>query len=127
MGSTLDRLFVAVVLGGLAAWVVWGWTSWARHRSEARSVGAVCSLVGFIFACLSAGLEIGTVLYAQAIGGFPFNDPTLLKIYGLGLIAALLGVVCGLCGVGSKGPLRWKTLALSTFLSLLWFWHAMSE
>jgi hypothetical protein len=82
MGPTGDLVFVIAVLGVLAAWVIWGWKSWVRHASARASATAILSLVGFLIASLSALLQISTGIYAQFVF-FPFNDPTLLKIYSL--------------------------------------------
>ena len=128
MGPTLDRLFVVIILGGLTAWVIWGWTSWKRHRPKNYSFGILSSLVGFGFASLSASVEIGSGIYAQFIpGGFPFMDPTLLRIYRWGFVLAVLGLLCSLFGADTKGPLRWKAPLLSTAMSLLWVMQAMGE
>jgi hypothetical protein len=118
---------VVFLLGGLAAWVVWGWRSWIRRRPEQLSVGMKCSLAGFILASVSAALEIGSAFYALFINGFPFLAPAPLRIYGLGLLLASLGLVIGLFGITQKTPLRWKAPALSTVLLLLWLAQAMGE
>ena len=127
MRPILDRVFVAVVVCGLASWVVWGWTSWVRGRPKNLHFGMLCSFAGFAFASLSASLEIGTGLYAQFTDGFPFMHPTLLRIYGVGLVLALLGLLCGVFGTNSNNPLRWKAPALSAVLLLLWLAQAMGE
>jgi hypothetical protein len=55
MGPVLDRLFVAAVLGGLLAWVVWGWRSWLRARPVDSTLGLMCSLaVGLISALIGS-------------------------------------------------------------------------
>jgi hypothetical protein len=122
-----DLIFVIVFLGGLAAWVIWGWVNWAQRRPAFLSAATVFSVIGFSLASLSALLQIGSGVYAQFNGGFPFNDPTLLHIYGIGLLLSLLGLLSGLCGLFRDGPLRFKAPALSAFLLLLWFAHAISE
>ena len=127
MGPILDRLFVALILGGFAVWVGWGWTAWVRHRPKILGFSMMCSLAGFALASLSASLEIGLGMYAQFTDGFSFMDPTLLRIGGVGLLCALLGLVCGLCGTGSKTPLRWKAPLLSAVLLLLWVGQAIGE
>jgi hypothetical protein len=86
------------------------------------------TLVGFSLASLSAALEISSGAYAQfREGGFPFNDPTLLRIYFFGFWFAFLGLLCSLIGVGSKTPLRFKAPALLLVLMLLWMGQAMGE
>jgi hypothetical protein len=75
----------------------------------------MCSLAGFALASLSASLEIGTGIYAQFVN-IPFMDPRLLRIYAVGLISALLGLLSSLFGMGKKSPLRWKAPAMSLVL-----------
>src|SRR5437016_4227966 len=113
MGPIGDRIFVIVILGGLAAWVIWGWRSWMRGRPSKLTLGMMSTLIGFVCASISASLEIGTGVYAQVRNGFAFMDPTLLRIYAAGLILSVLGLVCGIFGADDKTPLRWKTPALS--------------
>jgi hypothetical protein len=125
MGRTGDLIFVIVVLGGLAIWVVWGWKSWTARRSETSILGCL-SVAGFALASLSALLQIGSGIYAQ-FHDFPFNDPTLLQIYFIGFWLALLGLISGLIGSFRNGPTRFKAPSLSAFLLLLWIWHAMAE
>jgi hypothetical protein len=116
----MEPIIVVVILGGLAAWVGWGWRGWLRSRPGNLSLGMKCSLVGFAFASLSASLEIGWGLNARFADDVKLLSDSFLVIYGVGFLSALLGLVCGLCGVASKTPLRWKSPALATVLLLLW-------
>ncbi len=125
MGPVGDVIFVIAVLGGLAIWVVWGWKSWTPYRSETSALGWFL-VTGFSLASLSALLQIGSGIYAQ-FHDFPFNDPTLLRIYFVGFWLALLGLISGLIGSFRNGPIRFKAPSLSAFLLLLWIWHAMAE
>lgn len=128
MGPLLDRVVVVITLGGLTGWVLWGWREWMRNRALTLSLGVIFSLIGFSIATASAALEVGSGTYAQfRDGGFPFNDPALLRIYFIGFWLALLGLVCSLVGVSKRSPLRFKAPALSIVLLLLWVWQAMGE
>ena len=127
MGPRLDILLVAIILGGFAAWVVWGFISWFRKRPLRLSATVACSLVGFSCASASAALEIGSGVYAQFIGGFPFNHPTLLRIYALGLLFAAVGLILGLVGALTPNPLRWKAPSLSAVFLLLWVGQVIGE
>jgi hypothetical protein len=71
-------------------------------------------------------LEIFSGAYAQ-FHPFRFYDPVLMKIYGLGLLTAGLGLVVSIGGVASKSGLRWKAPALSTVMLLLWLYQVASE
>ena len=125
MGPVGDLTFVVVVLGGLAAWVIWGWKSWIRYRFETPSFGWL-SVTGVSLASLSALLQIGSGTWAQFVE-FQFNDPVLLRIYFIGFWLALLGLISGLIGTVKDGSLRFKAPSLSAFLLLSWIWHAMAE
>lgn len=126
MGPIADRIVVICILGGLAAWVAWGWRSWMRRRPEQLSLGMKSSLAGFVLASVSAALEIASGTYAQ-FRSFPFQDPLLLRIYRRGALLAFLGLVTGLFGVAKKTPLRWKAPALFAVLLLLWIGQVMGE
>jgi hypothetical protein len=125
MGPTVDIIVVVLILGGLAAWVIWGYASWWRNDRHS-SVAILCSFAGFTLASLSALVEIGSGVYAQ-FHTFRFYDPVLMKIYRLGFLTAALGLVVSVGGLASKSALRWKAPALSTVMLLLWLWHAASE
>jgi hypothetical protein len=116
MGRTVDNIAVVLILGGLTAWVIWGYASWRRsdvHFSAAER----CSLAGLTLASLSAVFEIGSALVAQ-FHHFHFYDSALMKIYACGFLAAL-GLVVSVGGLARKSPLRWKAPALSTVMLLL--------
>jgi hypothetical protein len=97
-------------------------------RPQPLSGLVISSLVGFTFGSTSAALEVASGTYAQFRQvGFPFNDPKLLRLYSLGLLLALLGLICSLVGMAQKTPLRFKAPALSLVLLLLWMAQAMGE
>ena len=125
MGPTVDNVAVVLILGGLTAWVIWGWTSW-RRSDGSFSRAEWCSLAGFTLASLSALFEIGSGVVAQ-FHRFRFYDPVLIKIYACGFLTAALGLVVSVGGLATKGPLRWKAPALSTVMLLLWLCQVASE
>ena len=125
MGRSVDILAMVIILGGLAAWVVWGYLSWACNRSAVSKM-ALCSLAGFTLASLSALVEISSGIYAQ-FHEFRYYDPLLMTIYRVGFFVAGFGFVVSLFGSATKSPLRWKALVLSAVMLLLWSWHAVSE
>jgi len=62
-----------------------------------------------------------------ARGGFRYYDPPLMKIYGIGILLSLSGLLAGLGGVWKKNPLRWHAPVLSLGMLLLWVLWASSE
>lgn len=97
-----------------------------RARSE-RSCIFLPSLIGFGFGLASALLALSTEVWAVIRGGFAFYAPALMRIYGIGGLLSLAGILAGLGGVWKKNPLRWHALALSLGMLLLWFLWAASE
>ncbi len=71
---------------GLPAVMIWGWVRWLKHK-QPRTPFSILSLIGFALATASGLLAASSVLYAHAIGGFPFYDPLLLRIYRWGALA----------------------------------------
>jgi hypothetical protein len=120
--------FALAIAAYLAAPVllITGWIRWAR-RSQARQVFPALALAGFIVGSASALLALGAVIYAWSIGGFPYYDPRLMRIYGAGLLLSLAGLVASLAGLARSSPLRWHAPALSLAMLLLWFLWMQGE
>jgi len=74
---------------------------------------------------VSAG--VSAMLYARAVGGFPFYDPLLLRIYRWGALLSLSGIVFAVIGVWRPSPLRWHAPACAIGTLLFWFAAAMGE
>jgi hypothetical protein len=102
-GSALLVLFVVAVYIALPAVMIWGWVRWSR-RTQLRTVSSILSLIGFTLATASGLLAISAMLYTRAVGGFPFYDPLLLRIYRWGALLSLSGIVFALIGVWRPGP-----------------------
>src|SRR5580700_664962 len=120
--STFTRVIFAVLiaLGYLVSptTLIWGWTRWVRSQ-KLHTTASVLSLIGFIFATASALLAISSLAYAQ-VHHFPYYDPLLLRIFRMGALLSLCGVVFGVCGVWRPSPLRWH--APVSGLGMLAFW-----
>jgi hypothetical protein len=116
---------ILIFLGYLVTPValIWGWTRWARQPGQ-RTVLAALSLIGFIFATASAVLVVSSIAYAQ-VHHFPYYDPLLLRIFRLGCLLSLAGIVFGISGVWRSGPLRWH--APVSGLGMLAFWVVAAE
>jgi hypothetical protein len=119
-------LFVVGLYVALPATIVTGWVRWAKRRSL-LSVSSVLSLIGFTLATASGLLAVSSLVYAQAIHGFPFYDPLLLRIYGWGAFLSLSGVIFGFAGIWRPSPLRWFAPICASGMFLFWFAMATGE
>ncbi|MBI3477612.1 MAG: hypothetical protein HY010_17915 [Acidobacteria bacterium] len=105
--------------------LIWGWTRWARQQ-EQRSVPAILSLLGFIFATASAVIAVSFAAYAQ-LHHFPYYDPLLLRIFRWGVLLSLSGILFAIGGVWRSGPLRWHALVCGLGMSAFWLLAAEGE
>jgi hypothetical protein len=60
-----------------------------------------------------------TMLWA-VVHRFPYYDPTLMKIFGLGSLLALLAISASLVGLWRKNALRWPALACGVGMLVFW-------
>jgi hypothetical protein len=116
------------IAGFLAAPVslIWGWVRWA-NRSTKTGNAAILSFAGLLFATTSALLAGGAILYSFWIGGFPYYDPRLLKIYFFGIVLSLPAITLSALGAARKNLLRWHALGSSAGIFLFWFMAMLSE
>jgi hypothetical protein len=124
--SVLLVLFALAVYGGVPALMVWGWVRWLR-RTQPRTLPVILSLIGFTLATASGLLAFSSVVWAHAIGGFPYYDPRLLRMYRWGGLLSLSGLVFGIGGLWRPGPVRWLAPVCSLGTALFWFASAMGE
>lgn len=120
--STLTLASYIVTPVGL----VWGWIRW-RRNPRPSGWSAYCASAGFLLATASTALAIGALLYSTAIGGFPYYDHRLLRIYAFGLCLSLFAFVASLGGVWKPGPLRWFAPVCAAGTAIFWFLTASSE
>ena len=106
--------------------IVAGWIRWMRRRTSENPF-SLLSLLGFGLSTCSALLAVGSVAFAHAIGGFPFYDPWLLRIYRWGSLLSLSGVVLGIVGICRRSPLRWYAPLCAAGTLAFWFFAASSE
>ena len=106
--------------------LVWGWRRWWR-RPRQKNPFATISLIAFLIGTASALLAVSTFAWSLLRGGFPFYDPVLLRIYAVGMLLSLLGLVIALGGIWKSNPLRWQAPALSLGMLLLWAIWASGE
>lgn len=81
-------------------------------------------MIGFFLATFSALLTIGGLLYAHAMGGFPFYDP---RLYRWGGRLSLAGFILDLIGCLRRNRVRWYAPICSACVFIFWFGAAMGE
>jgi hypothetical protein len=121
--------WVALIIGGYVAapaLLIWGWVRWTQ-RPKPRSLCSILSLAGFSLATASALLAVLATMYAFSIGGFPFYDPRLLKIFRLGILLSLIALALGISGVWRPSSLRWHAPACGVGTLMFWTMAASSE
>jgi hypothetical protein len=124
--TVLVVLLAVGIYGAVPALMLWGWARWFG-RTQPRTVPVILSLIGFTLATASGLLAVSSLVYAHAIGGFPYYDPRLLRMYRWGGLLSLSGLVFGIAGVWRPGPVRWLAPVCSIGTLLFWFASAMGE
>jgi hypothetical protein len=94
-------------------------------RPDKRDRSTILSFAGFLFATASGLLAILAFAYSIWIGGFPYYDPRLLKIYLCGLGLSLMGITLSGLGTARPNMLRWH--ALGSSIGMLLFWIVAME
>jgi len=110
----------------LPAAIIWGWIRWIRQR-QTGSVISFLAAVAFAFATASAALAVCSIVYAHYIGGFPFYDPHLLKIYRWGAVLSVTGIAFAFGGIWKPSPLRWLAPICAFGTLIFWFGAAIGE
>jgi hypothetical protein len=119
-------LLAEIALFTLPLVIAWGWVRWARHNATMTLFSAF-SFFGFVLATASELLAISTVTYASITNSFSFYDPTLLKIYAVGMLLSLVGLILSIVGAFKANSLRYlaPVCAFGTFF--FWFMAAATE
>ena len=120
-------LITLAALGYLVSPVllICGWAQWVR-KPKLRAVPAALSLGGLVLATASTLLVIAAVTYAQ-IHHFPHQEPTLIRLYRVGILFSRCGVVFGLAGVWRPGSVRWYAPLSAVSTLAFWMLAATSE
>lgn len=105
--------------------LIWGWTKWTLQPKQ-RTLPAILSLIGFIFATASAILSVSSVAYAQ-VHHFPYYDPLLLRIFRWGGLLSLAGLLFGIGGAWRPSALRWHAPLCGLGMLAFWFIAASGE
>ena len=124
--SIVAGVLFVVFYGVVPALIVWGWVRWVRRRQSGDFV-SISSLIGFILATASAILATASILYAHAIGGFPFYDPRLLRVVRWGFFLSLGAFLFSMGGVWRRNALRWHAVVCALGMSLFWIATAEGE
>jgi hypothetical protein len=120
-----EGLFFVIALG-LSVALIFGWLRWWK-QAKTRNLSSIMSLIGFALATASALLAVSTAVYAKAIGGFPFYDPAVLRIYRYGVLISLSGIMFSLAGLWRPCALRWYAPLCSLGALMYWFLQASTE
>jgi hypothetical protein len=123
---TVLVLFAIGIYLAVPAAMILGWVRWIRRR-QPLTLSSILSLIGFTLASASGLLSISSVLYAQTIGGFPYYDPSLLRIYRWGVLLSLAAIVFAISGAWRPGPLRWYAPTCAAGMLVFWFMSASGE
>jgi len=106
--------------------LIWGWVRWFR-QSGPRTVTAILSKVGFSLASASALLAISAMAYSLIHGGFPYYDPLLMKVLGVGFLLSVGALIFGLSGVWSTSSLQWHAPVCAIATLAFWIVAAVGE
>jgi|SRR5690348_9852308 len=123
--SVFLGLAIIIVYIGVPVLTVWGWIRLARH-AKPETLSMKLSLIGFVLGSVSVLFAFSSVLYAGAIGAFPY-DPRLIKIFRSGFLLSLGALAFSLCGAWRPNPLRWQAPALAGGMLLFWFIAAIGQ
>lgn len=118
--------YAIAVYAVLPAAFIFGWVRWARRRALEPWLSRL-SLLAFGLATISGIVALISVIYAHAIGGFPYYDPRLLRFYRWGGILADAGLVLGIIGCFRLNPLRWHAPLCALGMSIFWAAASMGE
>jgi len=113
--------YVAVPAG-----LVWGWIRLLKNRQSQQTILAP-SLAAFALGTLSAVLAIGATLVTSYAPGSTGPDPSLLRLYRMGALLSLTGIVLAVVGVLRPGPLRSHAPACAMGTLIFWLVAASGE
>lgn len=118
-------MLVIIFYLGVPVILIAGWIRVAR--APQKSSPCFISLSGFVLGSASAALAIGGMLWSAATGGFRYYAPELLRIFRIGILLSLAGLMVSLGGVWKRNSLRWHAPVLSLGMLLLWFFWTGGE
>jgi hypothetical protein len=92
MSNLTAGLVVVLFYGAIAFVLVTGWVRWAR-QSQPRNAFSYIALIGFSLANVSLIIAAAGIIYARKIGGFPYYDPRLMRLFRWGGTFSLGGLI----------------------------------
>lgn len=104
-------------------YVVRSWMKWSKAPANQADLRGKISFVGFLTANVGVALSAFIFTYSFFVD-LGFYNPVEMFCIGIGLLIALVGLICACAG---KGLLRVPTAILSAFIGLLWFGAAMAQ
>jgi hypothetical protein len=116
MRSVILRVLLFMVPLGLLAWSVRRWLR-TTPRIVLPAWRSYFAFAATSLAGVSVLIWILMGIWAHTIGGFPFYDPILMRLYALGFLTGCAGLAAGLLG---KGKLRWPACGVSALMTFLW-------
>jgi hypothetical protein len=125
----INIILVLIELGfyfAVPAGLVWGWVRFLKNQKSQVTVLAP-SLVAFALGTVSALLAIGATFYTRAATGFAYPDPSLMRLYRMGALLSLMGIVLATVGISRPGPLRWHAPACAMGTLIFWLVAASGE
>jgi hypothetical protein len=124
MRSVILRVLLFMVPLVPLGFLAWSVRRWLHTTPRIVSPAWRCyfAFTATSLAGVSVLVWIVMEIWARAIGGFPFYDPILMRLYAWGFMTGFAGLVAGLVG---KGKLRWPACGVSALMTLLWLaWMA---
>ncbi|MGD0304826.1 MAG: hypothetical protein ABSC71_08365 [Candidatus Acidiferrales bacterium] len=109
-------VWVALVLPAV---MIWGWTRWYKAASPG-TLSSKLSLGGFILANVSVLLALSATFFLHSSAGSPLSNGLLLRLYSIGLVFAVLGLLLAFAGLWRRSPLRWPCLVCSGGVLIFW-------
>src|SRR5438105_912834 len=85
-------LFFTVIYVGTPVSMILGWRQWWKLKQRPTVLPSL-SLIGLVFGSASVFLAASSLFYSMIIGGFPYYDPRLLRIYRWGFVLSMSGIV----------------------------------
>jgi hypothetical protein len=125
--GTSSAIFLAAIAWialVLPAVMIWGWARWFKAASPG-TLSSKLSLGGFILANISVVLALSATLFLHSESGSPLSNALLLRLYSIGLVFAVVGVMLAFAGLFRRSPLRWPGLLCSGGVLMFWIFSSI--